>query len=154
MHARAKRLTADQLEEEILGRFSACSNTSRLVREAISGICRAGRRAATARRGAGAARRSTRLSLCLRFDLRQVQMPRAGFEPAACRLGGDRSIQLSYRGRRGIIAPWSPGVGRNRGRNRFGLLSPPASASVSLDLACSSGIRRFKPNWGLTNRPS
>jgi site-specific DNA recombinase len=25
-------------------------------------------------------------------------VPRAGFEPAACRLGGDRSIQLSYRG--------------------------------------------------------
>ncbi len=32
----------------------------------------------------------------------RVLVPRGGFEPPACPLGGDRSILLSYRGRNGI----------------------------------------------------
>ena len=32
------------------------------------------------------------------FSISGVLAPRTGFEPAACRLGGDRSIHLSYRG--------------------------------------------------------
>ena len=32
------------------------------------------------------------------FAISGVLAPRTGFEPAACRLGGDRSIHLSYRG--------------------------------------------------------
>src|SRR6188472_39908 len=54
-------------------------------------------------------------------------MPRAGFEPAACRLGGDRSIQLSYRGVALIIPRWTR---RMSGWSRY---APAGTVGVSTE---------------------
>lgn len=60
------------------------------------------------------------------------EAPREGFEPSTSGLEGQRSFQLSYRGRLGLDYPVNEApLGRNTGRNKIRLLGPPPSSSVN-----------------------
>ena len=57
------------------------------------------------------------------FAISGVLAPRTGFEPAACRLGGDRSIHLSYRGL--FICVGRPALRRTRFSECLAIISVP-----------------------------
>jgi hypothetical protein len=70
------------------------------------------------------------------------QVPRAGFEPATCRLGGDCSFQLSYRGQARIIAREASVLNHQ----------PNPGQSPDLPLPAFAAQRRIDRRLGLRDR--
>lgn len=74
-----------------------------------------------------------------RPDYHFFETPRAGFEPATCRLGGDRSIQSELPGLGPDYGASKAGAGRDKGRNKL-------PARVPERLGRPSEICGLKPN--------
>jgi hypothetical protein len=81
-------------------------------------------------------------------------VPRAGVEPATCRLGGDRSIHAELPGQGRDYRAFPSRLGRHKGRHRYDRQSPLASLSVPQAIRSSKPNPDFKPNQDLTNSPS